>query len=299
MQAIRTLDEERTEALPPSGSPANGASDRAVRPTLPSMHLLTLAFDGHLEHEYRARHLVQTLPAVRAGLLLGLVLYAVFGALDLWVAPAQRTALWVVRYVIVCPVMLGCLLFTFSASFGRYSELALALTMAIAAGGIIAMIALIPPPGSSNYYAGLLLVVMAYCTLLRLRFVTALALAAGELGVYVAVDLMFVRTPFPLLLNNVFFLTAGIILGVTATYAMEKGARHAFRQRRVIVARTQELLRKNEALARANTELARSREEVVRASRRTALVFSALTDALPGTVLDEKYRLEERIGSGS
>ena len=52
--------------------------------------------------------------------------------------------------------------------------------MAIAAAGIIAMIAVIPPPGSYIYYAGLLLVIMAYCTLLRLRFVTALALAAGE-----------------------------------------------------------------------------------------------------------------------
>ena len=116
---------------------------------------------------------------------------------------------------------------------------------------------------------------------------------------YVAVDLALVGTPFQILMNNVFFLTAGSILGVSATYALEKGARHAFRQRRVIVARSRELLRKNAELARANAELARSREEVVRASRRTALVFSALTDALPGTILDEKYKLEERIGSGS
>ena len=296
MQALRTLDEERTVVLPPAGSPANRD---VARPTLPSMHIVTLAFQGHLEQEYRARHTVQTLPAVRAGLVLGVVLYAVFGALDLWVAPAQRTALWVVRYVIVCPVMLGCLLFTLSPSYGRYRELVLALTMAIAAAGIIAMIAIIPPPASSNYYAGLLLVLMAYCTLLRLRFMTALALAAGELAAYVAVDVLFVHTPSLLLLNNVFFLTAGCILGVTATYALEKGSRHVFRQRRVIARRTQELLRKNEELARANAELARSREEVVRASRRTALVFSALTDALPGTVLDDKYKLEERLGSGS
>ena len=299
MQATRTLDDGRADAPLPSGTPENGAPDRMGRPTLPAMNVFTLAFDGQLEREYRDRHTVQTLPAVRAGLMLGAALYAAFGALDLWIAPGQRAALWTVRFAIVCPVMLACLLFTLSRWYGRYRELALAATMAIAAAGIIAMVALIPPPGSSSYYAGLLLVIMAYCTLLRLRFVTALALAAGELGTYVAVDLIVVRTPFPLLLNNVFFLTAGSILGVTATYALEKGARHAFRQRRVIVARSQELLRKNEELARANAELARSREEVVRASRRTALVFSALTDALPGTVLDEKYKLEERIGSGS
>jgi hypothetical protein len=299
MQAIRTLDDDRAVAPPPSGTPETGVPDRVARPTLPPMNALTLAFNGNLEREYRDRHTVQTLPAVRAGLMLGIALYAAFGALDLWIAPGQRASLWTVRFVIVCPVMIACLLFTLSPSFGRYRERVLAATMAIAAGGVIAMIALIPPPGSSSYYAGLLLAVMAYCTLLRLRFVTALTLAAGELAAYIAVDAIFVRTPFPLLMNNVFFLTAGSILGVTATYALEKGARHAFRQRRVIVARTLELLRKNEELARANAELARSREEVVRASRRTALVFSALTDALPGTVLDEKYRLDEAIGSGS
>jgi hypothetical protein len=263
------------------------------------MHLLTLSFRGDLEQEYRDRHVVQTLPAVRAGLVLGFALYAAFGVLDLWVAPAQRTALWIIRYAVVCPILLASLLFTVSPWYARYREPSLALAMGVAAGGVLAMIALIPPPGSYMYYAGLLLAIMAYCTLLRLRFVTAVLLAAAELAAYILIDVELKRTPFPLLLNNIFFLTSGSILGVTATYALEKGARHAFLQRRLIAARTQELLRKNAELARANDELARSRQKVVREARRTELVFSALTDALPGTVLDEKYKLEERIGAGS
>jgi eukaryotic-like serine/threonine-protein kinase len=51
-------------------------------------------------------------------------------------------------------------------------------------------------------------------------------------------------------------------------------------------------------LARQNEELLRKNEELVRAQLRTDLVFSALADALPGTVLDGKYRLEEKIGAG-
>jgi CheY-like chemotaxis protein len=51
-------------------------------------------------------------------------------------------------------------------------------------------------------------------------------------------------------------------------------------------------------LARRNQELERTNEELVRAHQRTDLVFSALADTLPGTVLDEKYRLDEKIGSG-
>jgi CheY-like chemotaxis protein len=51
-------------------------------------------------------------------------------------------------------------------------------------------------------------------------------------------------------------------------------------------------------LARQNDELKRTNEELIRAQQRADLVFSALTNALPGTVLDGKYRLEEKIGSG-
>ncbi len=51
-------------------------------------------------------------------------------------------------------------------------------------------------------------------------------------------------------------------------------------------------------LARQNQELLRKNEELVQAHRRTALVFSALAESLPGTVLDEKYRVSEKIGTG-
>jgi serine/threonine protein kinase/CheY-like chemotaxis protein len=52
------------------------------------------------------------------------------------------------------------------------------------------------------------------------------------------------------------------------------------------------------ALERQNRELVRRNEELTAAQRRTDVVFSALSEILPGTVLDEKYRLEHKIGSG-
>jgi len=51
-------------------------------------------------------------------------------------------------------------------------------------------------------------------------------------------------------------------------------------------------------LGRQNEELLRKNEELTQAQKRTDLVFSALAEALPGTVLDGKYRLDERIGTG-
>jgi serine/threonine protein kinase/ligand-binding sensor domain-containing protein len=62
--------------------------------------------------------------------------------------------------------------------------------------------------------------------------------------------------------------------------------------------RTVELENKNQALAQQRDELAKRNEELIESHKRADRIFSALADALPGTVLDEKYRIEEKIGSG-
>jgi DNA-binding response OmpR family regulator len=78
-----------------------------------------------------------------------------------------------------------------------------------------------------------------------------------------------------------------------------------FRLRRDLESKRMELEHKqreleasNRELERQNGELARKNDELLRAQARTNLVFSALSDVLPGTVLDERYRLDEKIGAG-
>jgi serine/threonine protein kinase/ligand-binding sensor domain-containing protein len=60
----------------------------------------------------------------------------------------------------------------------------------------------------------------------------------------------------------------------------------------------EEISRKNEELARKNQELATQNDELIRSHQRADRIFSALAEALPGTVLDGKYRLDDKIGSG-
>ena len=47
-----------------------------------------------------------------------------------------------------------------------------------------------------------------------------------------------------------------------------------------------------------NEELQRMNDELLRSQQRESCIFSRLSDVLPGTVLDHKYRIESRIGSG-
>src|SRR5262249_44241078 len=67
--------------------------------------------------------------------------------------------------------------------------------------------------------------------------------------------------------------------------------RRAGELERVVQERTRELDRRIAELGRKNAELSASN---ARADR----IFTALAEALPGTVIEGKYRLEERIGRG-
>jgi len=59
-----------------------------------------------------------------------------------------------------------------------------------------------------------------------------------------------------------------------------------------------ELEQRNEELRNRNLELQRRNVQLSLANQRTERVFLALSEALAGTVLDETYRLEQKIGEG-
>ena len=58
------------------------------------------------------------------------------------------------------------------------------------------------------------------------------------------------------------------------------------------------LYRLQRELKLRNVELQRRNEQLVMEQQRTERAFAALSDALPGTVLDDTYRLEVKIGEG-
>jgi ligand-binding sensor domain-containing protein len=58
------------------------------------------------------------------------------------------------------------------------------------------------------------------------------------------------------------------------------------------------LAAQNEELASKNAELNHKNAELEASQRQADRIFSALAEALPGTTLDGKYRLDEKIGAG-
>src|SRR5688500_12244799 len=86
------------------------------------MHPVTLRFAPDLEREFQSEYHVQTLAVVRLAMVLGILLYSVFGVLDTLIAPAQRHELWFIRFAVVVPVLLTTLVLTYAPWFQRIRE---------------------------------------------------------------------------------------------------------------------------------------------------------------------------------
>jgi hypothetical protein len=270
------------------------------------IHPLTLRFAPALEKQFASDYFERTMGHVRLALLLAFALYSVFGVLDAWIAPSQRNALWFIRYAVFGPAVLACLWFTYSPTFKRHRDRTLSVVVLIGSLGIVVMTSIIPPPGSYLYYAGLLLALMFTFTLFRLMLPYATGITLIVIGGYIVVVLWLNPTPTTLVINNLFFLVSAEVIGFGSGYSMERYARTNFLQRRLIETRTRELEtrtreieERNEELLVKNQMLAESRAETLRTVRRSELMFAALSEALPGTVLDNKYRIAEKIGAGN
>jgi len=260
------------------------------------MHPLTLKFTGNLERAFLDEYSGKHLKYARAILLFGFFLYAIFGILDGVLVPEIKNKVFFIRYVIVCPILLVSYLISYSGHFRKVMQVWLSFCDLLAAAGIIAMIVMADVPGRYLYYAGLILCIIYAHTILRFLFATTTSWAI--ILIYEVIVVHDGTTPVPILVNNTFFLLATNIIGMFASYFIEFYVRRDFLQKQVIAERTEELEEKNEELLGKNRELFQSREELLQSMRRAELIFSALSEALPGTVLEDKYQLEEKIGSG-
>jgi hypothetical protein len=245
---------------------------------------LTLSFEDEAESEFLDRFFDRSISQMRFALILGIILYALFGLLDAIAAPGQEVELWIIRYAIVCPAFAIGLALSYTPQFRRYSQLVLTILPFIAGLGIIAMTVLAPLPVNYLYPSGLILVLMWTFTFIRLRFIYSAICSILIVATYLVSAVIVGSTPAWIIVNNAFFLVTAFILGGFAAYGIELYERHDFLQTREIL--------------RANADLIESRRLVIESSRRAQMIFSALADALPGTDLEGKYRLEEKIGSG-
>src|SRR5215470_4981667 len=226
-----------------------------------------LRFADDLEPSFTQHRLEQSLPFARFALILALVLYALFGILDFYIVPVGARWIWVIRYVIFCPVALAVFGLTFTRWFRPVMQPVLAGVAALAGLGIVAMIAVAHPSAGYFYYAGLLLVIPWAYTVLQ-------------------------PTPIHILINNNFFFLSAVIIGMVAGYTIERGLRTDFLQRRVIEAQRSEL-------SVHNAQLDSALQESLEGLRRQAAELQASRARIVAAADSERRRIERNLHDGA
>ncbi|HON59825.1 MAG TPA: HD-GYP domain-containing protein [Smithella sp.] len=192
---------------------------------------VTLKFSGEcasLEKPFLDYYYQSSIAQVRIMMILGAVLYAAFGALDAFLMPEQKFSIWVIRLVIIGPVLGVFLLLSVTPFFKKFMQPVLALAYIIVGLGIIAMIVIAPSSVGFFYYAGLMLVFMWGYTLIRLFFVWAAFAGWLQVILYEMAAVWFNPTPWNIFVNNNFFFISANVLGMMSCYAIEFYARRDF-----------------------------------------------------------------------
>ena len=197
-----------------------------------AMHLnwFSLRFTGPramLEEPFLRDHVIRTLLHVRIALLLGTLMYGLFGMLDALVLPLHKHIAWLIRYAFVCPAILATLAATYIPRLHRYLQPIKSLLIALGGLGIVLMIIIAPAPVNYYYYAGLILVFIFGYSFIYLRFLWA-SLSGWIIVILYEVAAFLTDTPVMELISNNFFLISANIAGMLVCYATEYSGRRNY-----------------------------------------------------------------------
>ncbi len=182
----------------------------------------------HLEQSFLNNYAAQSIKYIRQAFWVGIFFYSIFGILDAIIAPEKKALLWFIRYGVVCPMILGCLLLSFWSGFQKWSQPVIVFVILLAGGGISVMVAVTQPPAAFSYYAGVILVLMLGYGFVRARFIWASLAGWINVIIYEIVAIGIVDTPIPVLVNNNFFFISANIIGMFSCYAFEFYTRKDF-----------------------------------------------------------------------
>ncbi len=236
---------------------------------VPVVSPLSLAFEGPMEKEFLLQYFRRSVNHVRVALILGSLIYGTFGILDALMLPEIKWRLWAIRYGLFLPLVLGLFILSFSVSFRKYWQPAMALLFLLIGLSTVWMIHLAPPPLNIAYYAGMIVVLIYGFTVFKLRFIWASSAGFLIIFFYEIVAVKFTSIPTKDIVSNNFFILAATVGAMLACYSMEYYSRQTFWRSRLLEKEKREteasnILLKQEIQERLRVEkkLTESREQL-------------------------------------
>src|SRR4026209_2878430 len=94
-----------------------------------------LRLPSEVEAQFRQDYHANTVSTTRLALILGLILYSLFGILDIYAIPFSKDMVWVIRYAIVAPVMIAALVASYVKSLQKYTQVFMCIVVAVSGLG--------------------------------------------------------------------------------------------------------------------------------------------------------------------
>lgn len=193
---------------------------------------VTLVFqDPLLERNYRAAAHRHFLPLIRFGLALAIILFTVFGLLDLWNVPELIPLTWSIRLVAIA--VAGILFwYSFTDTFSEHRQALMAGFLLLAALCVAAILAVLPDKVMDQYYAAYIVIVVSTFVLFGLRFLNAVAVAMTVFAIFMITQFAFHDDISHVLFEQaIFIFSCGLVAGLGG-YSMELHRRLAYHRRR-------------------------------------------------------------------
>ncbi len=199
------------------------------------LNIVWLRFrDRTIERVFQRETLQNSLNVVRAYVIAGVLLYVAFGVLDYVVGGHAYRTLLLIRYGLVCPLLLTVCILSFFPVFVRIGQVALACNMVSSGLGVVVMTAFMPAPYNAQYYAGVLMCLIYCSSLIRLHFLYSLVISAILVGAYQIPAAFINPIPLPSYISNNFFLVMATGVGLFSGYYQELYVRKSYVSQKII-----------------------------------------------------------------
>ncbi len=187
---------------------------------------LTLSFPEKEEKHFFKKYFSDSIIQVRFAFVLLIILYGIFGYLDLLMFPEFAKTFHTIRYVFVIPFLSVVFFLSFTKIFQKIWQELLFISFIIGGLGIGIMIMLVPE--NYAYYSGMMLVFSAGYFFVKLRFLLATIAGWIVLLIYNVGVIFYAQASGIIIITTNFFFISANIIGMVAAYSIEFYARRNF-----------------------------------------------------------------------